>query len=932
MKILLKFLAIFLTFNLSAQFYNTGQDPASIRWKQINTEHFRIVYPSFADSIARVVASTLDWSYQNVTSDMNHKPRKVGVVIHGETSISNGMVTWAPRRVELFSVPPADNYAHDWFEQLAIHEYRHVIQIDKLNQGLTKFLYYLFGEQAVGGVLGAYIPIWFLEGDAVWSETEYSLTGRGRMWSFSEPLMIQFQQLGAFSFDKATMGSYKHFVPNEYVIGYNFLNEIHRHYGDSVVPNVLSYVGRNPYMIIPFSRSLMLNTGYRKRQLFDNMMDSLQTRWKDQLNYNPELLSWQPITEKKEDYNNYRFPFEINDSIVLYLKTSYNHLPKFVYVNKNKKLSEEKTLFSVGYSPFYNVSLENGILCWEELRFDARWQHRQSNVIMLYDLKKKKKVQLTKNSRYFSPELNPDASKVAVIEITPVNRYDLVIIDIATKDKVSFQLPYMISTIQWCSKYSRLYFVGHTTKGQNIAYLDLTNGQVVEVLKPDYFQKGLVHFEGDTIYFNAEYEGPSGVYGLVCEGNSVFKIETGRYSANDAYISHSGHLYFTIPTAYGYRPVAIYKSELEINPFSIKSHYNDSLVLAKETRANIQRDGFVLKKYESKKYSKMGHLFTFHSWGLTGMKGSNYDLMPGFHIMSQNLLGTSEFVISHNIRRSLKLNSISAEYIYKGWYPQLSLKYEYFNEQFENKFGPEDSLYAHYISGRISQPLVLNRRRWISNLNLFLESQIVSYKFVYGGSSQFHHSYPDVIVGVYFDLYKRMTYRQLYPSLGFQFWFSNYGSIIKQGSIYIGQANVFLPGILRNHSLRLYAGYQEVRRYHKKLILLNYEIRTPRAYTGFWDNRIFATSVDYSFPIAYPDWSLGSVFYFKRLKMNLFYDWAYKQERHQLPFDYAENFGGDLIFEGHVFRSVTPIEYGIRYAKDRDNNSFYQFIFGMGLP
>ena len=57
-----------------------------------------------------------------------------------------------------------DTYVQDWLEQLAIHELRHVIQLENLNQGLTKVLSIVFGEMATG-LIAAYLPFWYLEGD-----------------------------------------------------------------------------------------------------------------------------------------------------------------------------------------------------------------------------------------------------------------------------------------------------------------------------------------------------------------------------------------------------------------------------------------------------------------------------------------------------------------------------------------------------------------------------------------------------------------------------------------------------------------------------------------------------------------------------------------------------------------------------------------------
>ena len=238
-NIFLFILIIIFGFQVKGQFYNSGQDRGSIKWMQIKTDNFRIVYPDYADSIAQHYANTLIWAYENVTTDMHHQPKKIDVLIHTEASNSNGMVVWAPKRMEIFSTFPEDIYPQDWYEQLALHEYRHVIQIDKLNQGLTKILSYVFGQQIIGGILGLYLPLWFLEGDAVWAETEYSLSGRGRLNYFSDELKTQFLQDTIFSFDKATMGSYKDFVPNHYVLGYNFVNQVRSDFGDSSHRDIL---------------------------------------------------------------------------------------------------------------------------------------------------------------------------------------------------------------------------------------------------------------------------------------------------------------------------------------------------------------------------------------------------------------------------------------------------------------------------------------------------------------------------------------------------------------------------------------------------------------------------------------------------------------------------------------------------------------------
>src|SRR5690606_41616914 len=90
----------------------------------------------------------------------------------------------APRRSEFFTTPPQRNDFQDWLGQLAVHELRHVVQIDKL----TGYLSAPFFEQLAFAIYGITLPSWFFEGDAVTTETVLSNSGRGRLRSWDLPL------------------------------------------------------------------------------------------------------------------------------------------------------------------------------------------------------------------------------------------------------------------------------------------------------------------------------------------------------------------------------------------------------------------------------------------------------------------------------------------------------------------------------------------------------------------------------------------------------------------------------------------------------------------------------------------------------------------------------------------------------------------------
>jgi len=208
---------------ISAQYYVQGVDPSGIKWKQINTTNFQIIYPSDFEAKAQKVAVILNKVFNYAGYSLKTKPHKISVILHTSTIRSNGFAAWAPARVEFFTTPDQSIYAQNWLDQLALHEFRHVVQIDKIGTELPSIFKIILGEQAAAIAIGAYLPFWFLEGDAVAAETALSNSGRGRVPSFEMELKAQCVEKGFYSYDKAYLGSYKDYIPNYYQFGYQMV-------------------------------------------------------------------------------------------------------------------------------------------------------------------------------------------------------------------------------------------------------------------------------------------------------------------------------------------------------------------------------------------------------------------------------------------------------------------------------------------------------------------------------------------------------------------------------------------------------------------------------------------------------------------------------------------------------------------------------------
>ena len=130
---------------------------------------------------------------------------------------------------------------------MCVHEFRHVVQLDKVNQGLTKDLYYLFGEIFPIAVVGVYVPMWFMEGDAVCFETAVGHLGRGRSPEFLNEMKAQILEKGIYNYSKAVLGSNKDFVPNRYTMGYFMTANSRVNYGSDIWAKALERTGRRPY-------------------------------------------------------------------------------------------------------------------------------------------------------------------------------------------------------------------------------------------------------------------------------------------------------------------------------------------------------------------------------------------------------------------------------------------------------------------------------------------------------------------------------------------------------------------------------------------------------------------------------------------------------------------------------------------------------------
>ena len=141
--------------------------------------------------------------------------------------------------------------------------------------------------------------------------------------------------------------------------------------------------------------------------------------------------------------------------------------------------------------------------------------------------------------------------------------------------------------------------------------------------------------------------------------------------------------------------------------------------------------------------------------------------------------------------------------------------------------------------------------------------------------------------------------------------------------MYVARLTTYWPGIIRNHSLMLRAGYQYQNLNGKALYLPKRLLDETRGYDYLYQtHQQWAFKVDYAFSIIYPDLSIGQFAYIRRLRANLFYDLTRNQAREQGGWTTQSSCGTDLIFDWNVLRMTFPLTTGVRLIQPIDYGKF----------
>ena len=698
----------------SAQFHMMGEDPGSVRWNTIETPTYRVIYPRGLDSLGRAYAIALERAAGPVGATVGARPNaayktRMPVILHPFTAYSNGQVTWTPRRMELLTTPDAfPDDATPWMTQLAIHESRHVAQMQAMAQKPFRWLNVLTGQGGTGLLAAVYGGPAFFEGDAVAAETALTRSGRGRTASFLEYYRVSFAAGDFRNYWRWRYGSQRYYTPDYYRAGYLAVGGIRAHFD---VPDLSArfyqrVADHGGLALFNWQKTVREATGKSFKTAFAEVCTGLQKQWAaDEAKRGPflqtELVSRVPrrFTEYEE--------LETAGGELYAIRSGITRPAQFVRIGADGR--ETPTLMLGSTSPL-KYSKPAGRFFWSEIIRDPRWSLRSYSVIRYSDARTTRT--LTRRTRYYNPMPSPDGQLLSVTEYPLDGTSRVVLLDARDGSvRKSWNAPAGMQVLETAWVDGTLYANAITTHGYGLYRLpDFT-----PVLGPRSVKMEDLWDHNGRLMFVSDLSGVNELYAYDPKDGYARQLTNTRFGASD-FLAKDDTLYFSAlqPEGRLIHKIAWKKLRPKLADFSTLPTFP----FAKELSAGEpQTPDEPFRIGKPKPYSKFAHLFRFHTWlpvyvnydGIEELSMSRLtqDAGLGATAFWQNDLGTSYGFAGYHAayKEGAWRHTLHGKWTYSGLYPVLEASID-FNDR---------DAYAYYLARSEDQNSILLKARLRQN-------------------------------------------------------------------------------------------------------------------------------------------------------------------------------------------------------------------------
>lgn len=914
-----------------------GGNPPSLKWQQINTDTARIIFPVGMDSVANRVASVIHYLASNQPFSPGRDIKKINVVLQNQTVIANGYVGLGPFRSEFFLTPDMNNLGQGsvpWADQLAVHEYRHVQQINNFNNGLSKLMKVISGEQGYDLAINAAIPNWFYEGDAVYAETALSRQGRGRLPHFMNTFPALWQAGKKYSWMKLRNGSLKDYVPNHYNLGYLLVNYGREKYGADFWTRVTKDASAYKSLFYPFQSAIKKHTGKDYKTFTREAFESYQGAFRKtqdgrEASRRDELVL--PVT--KNYVTNYFFPYAAGSDSLIYLKADYRHRPVFILKDKNG----EHRIRVRDVSIDEQFSYRNGKIVYAAYESDPRWSWRDYSVIRILDVQTGQQQTVKSKTKYFTPDISADGSQLAAVQVNSNGKSELHVLDAANGNILhTIQSPEIgLFTDPKFTSDNKIVTAVRFTNGQmSLVMAEPATGKLTRLTPASFNVIGYPCITPGHIYFTASYQGNDDVFAIRMADNKIVRISKGslgNYFVNVA----NGKVSWSSFTAEGYQLKQTDESRIEpeeVNDAALTSLSTRFEVSGKAIPGDILLSAVLKQNFATTSYKKGTGLLNFHSW-----RPYYSDPVFTYSVYGENVLNTLQSELFYSYNQNDRTNSVGFFTTYGAWFPYITGGVEY---TFDNE-SP--------VGNRIRQWSQLDSRIGLSIPLSYVSGQ--TYKNFNLGTYYIHRN--EFNKGFYKDSLGRTSFsyllhtlswvqqvqravQHIYPRVAYSLSANHRHAITSvEGYQFIGNGALYVPGVLSTHNLVLTGSFQQTDTLRQ--VVFSNRFAYARGYTGRYFSRMWRLSGNYHFPLLYPDWGFGNILYLQRIRANAFYDFTKVYSRDKTQTRDQRSVGGEIFIDTRWWNQY-PLTFGFRVSYLLDPDQFdgrtgtrYEFVLPVSI-
>ena len=880
------------------QIFDNSQPHFKVKWNQINTAKYRLIFPSEFNKSAPLLASQLDQMLNLSSTTLQGTTQKINIILQQNHVSQNGFVQQAPRKSEFYSTPSgvADN--QEWLPNLALHEMQHVAQFDKLTGRIKR----PFGELLALAFFGINLPSWYYEGDATLHETLFSDGGRGRLSSWNMELRANILSEKKYNFNKYVHGSFKDIVPSYYTIGY-FMNSEMLEKDPEINAKIYTQMSRKLLRPFNFQRELKRNYGTKASGIFNQTIQNLEEKWSKN-SYND--LS-KTITLKDKYPTDYNLP-QVQNSTIYALQQSNQRTPRIVKIDSAPvQKVEEIVKTGAQLMPYFHI--KEHLIVWDEYRKDARFSKQTYNVINVFDTKTHTKKTLTNNTRYYTPTLSHDLKIIACVEVNLNNESSIALLEIHNGNKIdSIPMPpgMHIQQPSFDAESHKIIAIGVTEKGTNLIEIKRVSKEITPLLDWTNLQFERPIYANNGIYFKVNQDGKDNIFKL--EEGKISQITDSKFGAFNPFIAEN-KLWFNNFTTLGYQINTL--DLLAITPKTIRLTKAETLY---ERQNKFKKEILPVNKIDYstqiEPYNVLKNSINFHSLSLSANDFESFDnYKPGLYWLSNDILNTTQIKLGYERDVELNKNIFLGEITYQRYYPKFTLGYKNTGNYgiAKNSTG-KDSLRFDFRNHQITADIQLP-------FSIYRGNNVYSYGFNFG---TYYIKRYDVTVKnlknfvdqikfplnyqVYWNKNAMRSTMDLAPKWGQNFSFIYRHMPFREGNnnSWALRTNFYFPGLALNHSFQTRFGIQQSRGVFQG----TYDIPLIDGFSYLPNYLVKNTLLfDYRLPLAYPDLSIGQLAYIKRIHGQLSADYLNIHNFSLAP----KSLSAGINFDFNLFKYNEPL-------------------------